>query len=80
MHPSLIGALARQRQAELLRPQQFRDSRADRTASAADGARGPIRSVRYSLGTALVVAGTRLMARRETMAELAVQTPDARHR
>jgi len=59
MHPDFIHALGRERHAELLREQQFRNSRADRWP--VDGSRGPVDQLRRSLGTALVAAGTRLM-------------------
>ena len=62
MHPDLIGALARERQAELLRQQQFRNTGADETSSVVTATRRPIHSFRSSVGSALVVAGTRLMA------------------
>ena len=69
MHPELIRALGRERQAELLRAQQFRDSQLHVRVDAEVGpasdihrAGRPIEQFRRSLGSALVVAGTRLMA------------------
>ena len=62
MHPSSIGDLARQRHNQLLHEQQFRNTGAGGPASFGDLTRKPIRHVRRSVGAALVVAGTRLMA------------------
>jgi hypothetical protein len=62
MHPSSIGALARQRHRELLQERQFRNIGAGDPASVGELTRRPIRHVRRSVGSALVVAGTRLMA------------------
>ncbi len=75
MHPHLITALARQRRADLLRQQRFRDDRLRCRAPAIDATERPIRSVRYSLGSALVLAGTRLMAGRGASVDLAVGAP-----
>jgi hypothetical protein len=58
MHPDFIHVLARERQAELLRQNQFRHSRI--VSPMARPAR-PTRRVRRSLGAALVAAGTRLI-------------------
>ncbi len=62
MHPFSIGALARQRHHELLQERQYRDIGAGDSASGSDLTRRPIRLVRHSVGSALIVAGTRLMA------------------
>lgn len=62
MHPNLIGALARERQAELLRQHQFRNTEADERSSVVDATRKQVHTIRCSVGSALVVAGTRLMA------------------
>ncbi len=62
MHPESMGALARQHQAELLRRQQFRDSAGDGSGSLADRKAMPVNPLRRALGSALVLAGTRLMA------------------
>ncbi|HXQ61075.1 MAG TPA: hypothetical protein VN796_02005 [Acidimicrobiales bacterium] len=75
MHPYLMEALARQHRAELLRQQHFRDRRAATPASSVDATPRPIGSVRRSLGTALVLAGTRLMTGRDPTAEWAVRAP-----
>ena len=61
MHPSLTEALARERHAELLHRQRFRESATDLPGPVARRARSPIPSIRHSLGSALVVAGTRLI-------------------
>jgi hypothetical protein len=61
VHPQLIGALARERQADLLRQQPFRNIEADDHSSVVNATRRPIHTIRCSVGSALVVAGTRLM-------------------
>jgi hypothetical protein len=61
VHPDLLHALARQRQAETLRQHQFRHTRKQLTAPRAHRAATPIRRVRRTLGTALVAAGSRLL-------------------
>ncbi len=61
MHPCLTEALARERHAELLHRQRFRESSADLPRSVAPRRRGPLPSIRHALGSALVMAGTRLM-------------------
>jgi hypothetical protein len=78
MHPSLTEALGRERHAELLRRQRFRESATTRSGSVASRTRGPIPSIRHSLGSALVVAGTRLMTPNRTTAGWAVHgsSPD----
>jgi hypothetical protein len=60
MHPLLIDALVRQRRAELLRHQHFRNSEADNARSGTTRAPGSIHRARHALGSALVRAGTRL--------------------
>lgn len=62
MHPESMSALARQHQAELLRRQQFRESAGDGCGSLADRRSMPVNRLRRALGSALVLAGTRLMA------------------
>jgi hypothetical protein len=68
MNPALISALDRERRAELLDARQFRDShrqwRHETPASISVAAvpHRPLIQLRRSLGSALVVAGTRLMA------------------
>ncbi|HXQ44827.1 MAG TPA: hypothetical protein VN816_09320 [Acidimicrobiales bacterium] len=70
MHPDLIRALARERHAEILRAQHFRDIAAP---SGDAGRRGPVHHLRRSLGSALVAAGTRLMPSNPPAARWAVQ-------
>jgi hypothetical protein len=62
MHPDFTLALARQRQAELLRQQEFRNSQAGRGRSLETVWRRPVEQIRCSLGSALILAGTRLVA------------------
>lgn len=59
MYPEYLHALARQHQAELLRHQRFRQAE---DAARPSRPRGPtpLQRTRRALGTALVVAGTRL--------------------
>jgi hypothetical protein len=64
MHPHLIQALARERRAEVLRAQHFRDSGAEAVAPSVSAMGRPWHHVRRALGSALVAAGTRLMAPR----------------
>jgi hypothetical protein len=61
MHPDLIRALARERQAENLRARQFRDTNSTSATPGAGVASGPVRRVRRSMGSALVHAGMRLI-------------------
>jgi|HubBroStandDraft_6_1064221.scaffolds.fasta_scaffold3580948_1 hypothetical protein len=61
MHPNLINDLARQRHCELLQEQEFRNIGAGGSPSVRNLTRTPIRHVRHTLGSALVLAGTRLM-------------------
>src|SRR5580693_6383366 len=61
MHPELIRALGRERHAELLRRQQFRNTD-DFDAWPGPRSPGSVRHLRRTLGSALVTAGTRLMA------------------
>ncbi len=74
MHPDVIRALARERHAELLRDHHSRDSRhgADAPASHLNRRRRPVRHLRRSLGSALVQAGSRLMAPNHAAADWAV--------
>lgn len=75
MHPHFVQALARERRAEILRAQRFRDSGPDGEASYGAPSRRPHRPLRRSVGSFLVVAGTRLMAPRP--ADYALQaSPD----
>jgi hypothetical protein len=90
MHPEFIRALGREREAELLRHQHFRDTRSRRAIrriqknsavlvavpSAAPVARRPVDHLRRSLGSALVTAGTRLLARRPPGADWAAPEAD----
>lgn len=62
MHPNFTVALARERQAELLRQLEFRNSGAGRGRSLETASRRPIEQIRSSLGSALILAGTRLAA------------------
>jgi hypothetical protein len=68
MNPVLIRALDGERRAEFLRARQFRDSqlqwRQEAPSPPAVGhvTRRPVTQLRRSLGSVLVVAGTRLMA------------------
>jgi hypothetical protein len=59
MHPDLLGALARQRDQELLRPTEFQHRTAPWRPGL--GARGAIRRVRSRLGEVLVDVGVHLM-------------------
>ena len=67
MNPALISALGRQRDAELLHAQQFRDSQrqwrqgSESATRRTAVTRRPVTQLRRSLGSVLVVAGTRLM-------------------
>jgi hypothetical protein len=59
MHPDLLGALAKERRAEFLRHQYFRqpqDAEGPRHEP-----RNPVRRVRRSIGFAFVGIGTRLL-------------------
>jgi hypothetical protein len=60
MYPDFLHALARQHQAELLRHQRFKQT--EDTVRPRGRPRGPTpwQRTRHSLGTALVIAGTRL--------------------
>lgn len=60
MHPDLLGALARQREREHLRPAEFRDP-VDPWRPARD-ARHALRRVRSRVGALLVDMGVHLMA------------------
>ena len=80
MHPDLIRALARERQAELLRPRQFRNTQADGYPSLDRTPPGPVHHLRRTLGSALVTAGTRLMAPGPTADWALHGPPDARAR
>jgi hypothetical protein len=73
MHPDVIRALVRERQAELLRHQQFRNIRAPGARTARKTTRRPVHHLRLSLGSALVVAGTRLLPSSHATADWAVQ-------
>jgi hypothetical protein len=59
MYPDFLHALARQHQTELLRHQRFKQTGHAVRPSRQRGPT-PFQRVRRSLGTALVVAGTRL--------------------
>jgi hypothetical protein len=59
MYPEYLHALARQHQAELLRHQRFRQAE-DAVRPSRPRGPTPFQRTRRSLGTALVVAGTRL--------------------
>ena len=61
MHPEVIRALARERQAELLDEQQARYVRRRATPLATGSDKAILGRLRRSLGTALVLAGARLM-------------------
>ncbi|MGH9016590.1 MAG: hypothetical protein ACRDY1_02465 [Acidimicrobiales bacterium] len=61
MHPDLITALARQRQADLRHEYQFRDLDGNAVDHEAARAGRPLVQVRRSLGSALVLMGTRLL-------------------
>jgi hypothetical protein len=60
MHPDLLGALARQRDREHLRPAEFRDP-VDKWRPALD-AQHALRRVRSRVGAVLVDVGVHLMA------------------
>jgi hypothetical protein len=62
MHPNFTVAFARDRQAELLRQHEFRNSQVGRGRSLETASRRPLAQIRWSLGSALIVAGTRLAA------------------
>ncbi len=64
VHPSLIKACSpASARRELLRQQQFRNTGTDETSSVITATRGRrVQNFRSSVGSALVVAGTRLMA------------------
>jgi hypothetical protein len=59
MHPHMISALARERHAELLRARHFRDTDGLRSRKRW---RRPVQRARHAVGSALVLAGTRLIA------------------
>jgi hypothetical protein len=59
MYPDFLHALARQHQAELLRHQRFKQTQ-DAVSPSRPRSPTPFQRARRSLGTALVVAGTRL--------------------
>jgi hypothetical protein len=61
MHPDLLGALAHERRAEILRQHQFRHRQTFVSATRAHGTTRPAQRVRLSVGAALVAAGTRLI-------------------
>jgi hypothetical protein len=64
MHPELIGALARQHQAERLRRRHFRSRTGPQPPG--DRTRLPVRHIRYSVGSALVLVGTRVLPPNQT--------------
>jgi hypothetical protein len=79
MHPDLLRALARERHAELLRARQFRDNRAGGSPSPVRRTQSPVHPLRRTVGSALVAAGTRLMAPGPGPADWAVPgSPDTR--
>jgi|GEM_PF-3390102 len=59
MHPTLIGALARQQHRELLQRAEFRDTAEARTRGFS--LRNLMRRVRWAFGSALVDVGVHLM-------------------
>jgi hypothetical protein len=61
MHPDMLHALAHERQAELLRHNQFRHRRRPDTRFSDQGVSRPVPRLRHSLGALLVNAGTRLL-------------------
>ena len=73
MHPELIGALARDRHAELLRAQQFRNRSRGGSPSLEPRRFTPVLHLRRALGAALVSVGTRLLPRNPTAGDWVVQ-------
>lgn len=61
MHPELIYTLGKERHAELLRQNQFRHHESDASSTPYQPDKRPVRRVRRSLGTALVLTGARLL-------------------
>ena len=72
MHPDLLRTLAQERQAELLRHNQFRHrQKLDAAQRPAQRSSKPIPRLRHSMGTALVLAGTRLLGSTAAPMEIA---------
>ena len=61
MHPDLLRALVQERQAELLRSHEFRQSEGQLRLRPAYGPDTRVRRVRRVIGVALVGAGTRIL-------------------
>jgi hypothetical protein len=61
MHPDLLHALGKERHAELLRQHQFRHNEREPSPTPLVAGTRPVRRVRRSLGTLLVLAGARLL-------------------
>ena len=70
MHPDLLHALGKERRAELLRQHQFRHNERRPSPSPLVARRRPLRRLRLSLGTLLVLAGARLIGRGPDTADL----------
>jgi hypothetical protein len=71
MHPDLLQALAHERQAELLRHNQFRQRRRLHPQLPDRVDDKPIPRLRHSLGVALVHAGIRLLGNTAAPMEIA---------
>jgi hypothetical protein len=71
MHPYFLHALAEERQAELLRHNQFRHRRRLDTQLPHHGRSRSLPRLRYSLGAVLVRAGTRLLGSTAAPMEIA---------
>ena len=61
MHPDLLRALAQERQAELLRPQEFRQSKGDLPLRPVHRPDTRVCRIRLVIGMALVGAGARML-------------------
>ncbi len=70
MHPDLLRALAKARQADLFRNQEFRQSRANRSTSEARRPGTSIGRIRRTVGAVLVSTGTRLLGENNPNIEL----------
>jgi hypothetical protein len=75
VHPDLLGALARQHQADLLDRARTPPVSGGPPSAHPFRVRRPIRRVRYSLGVVLVAAGQRLLRTRSTVADLSEVRP-----
>lgn len=73
MHPNLMNNLARQRQAERRDEYHFRDNGDEAVSRGAHGAGRRLRQVRRSVGSALVMVGTRLLPANQPVADWALQ-------